>query len=72
MTKVLGEHGSDCFSWSLEGFVTFFSEEATVKGQLEEQLRSLSLRTENPPAKKEKELLLEQSKRAKDCSLAAR
>ena len=36
MTKILGEHGLD----SPQGVRDFFSEEATVKGQLEAQVRS--------------------------------
>ena len=64
MTKILGEHGLD----SPQGVRDFFSEEATVKRQLEAQVRSL---TKNLAAEKEradnleKELLEEQSKRAK-------
>ena len=64
MAEVLGEHGID----SPQGVRDFFSEEATVKGQLEAQVRSL---TKNLAAEKEradnleKELLEEQSKRAK-------
>ena len=64
MAKILDEHGID----SPQGVRDFFSEEATVKGQLEAQVRSL---TKNLAAEKEradnleKELLEEQSKRAK-------
>ena len=64
MAEVLGEHGLE----SPQGVRDFFSEEATVKGQLEAQVRSL---TKNLAAEKEradnleKELLEEQSKRAK-------
>jgi hypothetical protein len=60
MAKVLGEHGLD----SPEGVRDFFSEEATVKRQLEAQVRSLSTEKERAD-NSEKELLLEQSKRAK-------
>ena len=64
MAKVLDEHGIDSPQWVRD----FFSEEATVKGQLEAQVRSL---TKNLAAEKEradnleKELLEEQSKSAK-------
>ena len=47
MAKVLGEHGLD----SPEGVRDFFSEEATVKRQLEAQVRSL---TENSATEKER------------------
>ena len=47
MAKILDEHGID----SPQGVRDFFSEEATVKGQLEAQVRSL---TKNLAAEKEK------------------